>query len=312
MGILHIGVNARTPARAPAGGGKAASRTRCAASNAARCCRLHAPPQDWIEAAEEGHAALAGIHPALEELQAPTEEGRGEPPAALAALSKLAPSFALERYVSSLGRPKGAAAASSTPSTSTAAAAAAAGPLPADELSSHHQRLTESVERLRRARGGMAAACEAHATAALARPAGAAPRAAACGGGTAPEPGAAEGAAGGGDNGGEDGGGDNRSSSSSSGGYGGIELWGQEELGLLLASQAAAVDKATDWMAKAAAAVSLAAPAAEVETYAELWGLRPGWDEEAADALIDAVLAAQRRREGGAGARGAGARGAGA
>lgn len=53
-----------------------------------------------------------------------------------------------------------------------------------------------------------------------------------------------------------------------------------------------------------AGAVSLAAPAAEVETYVQLWSLRPWLDEGAADAVIGAALAQQRADErAGGGAR---------
>ena len=43
--------------------------------------------------------------------------------------------------------------------------------------------------------------------------------------------------------------------------------------------------------------MTLVTPPEEVETYAQLWELRPPLDDDAAHALIDAVLAAQRRGE---------------
>jgi hypothetical protein len=48
---------------------------------------------------------------------------------------------------------------------------------------------------------------------------------------------------------------------------------------------------------KCARAVCLTAPAGEVETYARLWDLRPWVEEGAAEAIIDAALQLQRRRE---------------
>jgi hypothetical protein len=49
--------------------------------------------------------------------------------------------------------------------------------------------------------------------------------------------------------------------------------------------------------AACASAVGLAMPAAEVETYAHFWALRPWLDDDAAEAILDAALAAQWRRE---------------
>lgn len=42
--------------------------------------------------------------------------------------------------------------------------------------------------------------------------------------------------------------------------------------------------------------MSLTTPAAEVETYAQLWELRPFLDQQAMDVIVDSALAAQTQQ----------------
>jgi len=293
-------------------------------------------PQDWREAAENGHRALASIHAQLEDLQSDGAHGSSgssrrhssSTPAAAAAaaaeplpvlenLMKQAPSFALQRYL----------AASEAQSSAHAAALP-----PADALHGQYTLLQDCMQQLQLESRELAAAWEQHAATLSSTPQQHSyqqqppqqqqgeDQEAADAGGIDSSRGAAQGA---------------RAARS----------WDAAEWLLLLSSVAASVAKSTDCMvrrlriaaqlklkhrctfgwgeghaldhhslfadltpnhhrllptlsqAQCAAAVSLATPAAELESYAQLWELRPFVDDAAVNAVIEAALTAQRKRE---------------